>query len=117
MKFLIGFASINLITLFFFVVLYIINLKQDTTPKQKAVWATLTGTFLLFYILCDLLMALITILPPHNFFFLFFAIFAIIPFLIGRVVTYETLKKYLFIQIFALILNLLIYIKILFDFI
>lgn len=115
MKFLIGFASINLITLFLFVVLYIINLKQDTTPKQKAVWATLTGTFLLFYILCDLLMALITILPPHNFLLLFFAVFAIIPFLIGRVASYETLKKYLFIQIFALILNLLVYIKILLN--
>ncbi len=107
-------SVINLITLFLFVILYVINSKQDTAPKQKAVWATFSGVFLLLYILCDLFFASIAILPPHNFFMLFFAVFAVIPFLIGRFAAYETLKKYLFIQIFALTLNLIVFLIMLF---
>ena len=117
MKILLEIASvINFITLFLFIVLYVINIKQDTTPNQKAVWATFSGAFLLIYILLDLFFASIVILPPHNYFFLFFALFALIPFIIGRLAAYETLKKYLFIQISALTLNLLIFLIMLFVF-
>ena len=94
---------INIIVLCLFVVLYFF--RKSKSPKQRALVATLSGVFLVIYIFCLFALSVNGIMK-HNFALTLFLLFAAVPFIIGRVARFETLSKFLFLQIFAFALSI-----------
>lgn len=75
-------------------------------PKNKSIFGyCVAGSMLLYLILLGLVIIYRLILNP-DLFCLVLVLCIISPFLIGKLVKYETLKKYTFIQIMFFILSL-----------
>lgn len=108
MKYLLLFALfINIITILLFSGLYFISRKDDVLPKQKALWSSFSGAGLFLYLVSFGILTFEGIIKQNPLMFSL-ALFFFIPFVIGKKASYETLKKYLILQIFVFVLSLLV---------
>lgn len=74
-------------------------------PQYKAAFGYLMVGALLFYII---LLSLFVILNRYNHLTLILVLCALMPFIIGRLVDYNSLKKYTIIQILSCLVSLII---------
>lgn len=105
--FLIISIFINFITVFMFTTLKTISTKKSITPKQRAMLGSLSGITLFLYLLMTVFIFALGLINK-NILMLTIIIFAFIPFIIGKYVKYETISKYLLIQIASFIVSLAI---------
>ena len=106
MKYSVLFAiCINIIAILLFTGLYFINLKEEVSPKQKALWSSASGAALFLYLIFISVLFVIGLIK-QNYFLISLSAFLVIPFIIGKRVRYETLRKYLLLQIFFFITSL-----------
>lgn len=95
---------VNILIILLFSVLYFI--KDETEPKHKALLSSLSGAALLLYLILFVIISVFGIIIK-DIFLSSFVIFAVIPFVIGKMASFETLKKYLLLQIFSFVLSLI----------
>ena len=79
------------------------NIEQ---PKIKATFGyTIAGCFILYVVLLGLI-GIYGLAVSHNMFSLVLLLCVISPFVIGKLVKYETLKKYTVVQVMCFVLSL-----------
>jgi hypothetical protein len=75
-------------------------------PKSKAVYGySIAGCFISYIIMLSLV-GIYGLIRTHNFYSLILLLCVISPFIIGKLVKFETLKKYTVIQIICFIISL-----------
>lgn len=77
------------------------------TPKTKAYFGYCLVGSLLLYLISLLVLMTADLIFKQNFKALYLMIFIIAPFIIGKLVKYETLKKYTLVQIFCYCVSLI----------
>ncbi len=95
---------VNILIIILFSVLYFI--KGETEPKQKALRSSLSGAALLLYLILFVIISVFGVIKKDILLFSSL-IFAFIPFIIGKMASFETLRKYLILQIFSFVLSLI----------
>ncbi|MBR6162380.1 hypothetical protein IKQ26_00595 [bacterium] len=97
--------SINIVTALLFLRLFLI--KENSEPKQKAFWSSASGAFLLLYLISSLLIFICGIIKK-DILMSSFVVFLFLPFIIGKTAQFETLRKYLLLQIISFIISLIL---------
>ena len=106
MNLVLGFSLLINILL---VIVLAINLhylnKNSLAPKTKAFLGVALGALLLLYLI---LMAIILVFEVlnKNYYFIFLSIFILMPFVIGKLVSYKTLYKYSMLQMILFLFSL-----------
>jgi hypothetical protein len=96
---------INILSVILLSIGFFHNFEQ---PKTKAVYGYSIAGCMLAYIVALSLITIYGIAVSHNLYSAFLFLCVISPFVIGKLVKYETLKKYTFIQIMCFVISLLI---------
>lgn len=96
---------VNILTVIVFLIGLFHKFEQ---PKNKAMFGyTVVGSMLIYIILLGFI-AIYELLTKHNLYSLILFLFVILPFIIGRLVNYNSLKKYTTIQILCCLASLII---------
>lgn len=95
-----GFSSLMLILL---MVLREMGITKHLSPMRASDYISSMVAFLFVYIMFAFLLAIFT---PFGLNKIIFALFGVSPFIIGKLVTYQKVKKYSILQIFCVILSL-----------
>ena len=77
-------------------------------PKNKAVYGYVIAGGMIPYMLALSIYVISDIIVNRNFWSIFLILCVISPFIIGKLVKYETLKKYTIIQIFCFCISLVV---------
>jgi len=88
------------------VVLLIGLLYTFNQPKSKAIFGYIIAGSMIMYIMLLALVALFGLVINHNVFSFILFLCIISPFIIGKLVKYNTLKKYTIVQIICFIVSL-----------
>ena len=102
---------INAITILIFLTAYIFEFHYSVNPKLKAICGLYSTVAMLLYLL-SLIITVFYHIYYANAFGMLLLPFIFMPFLIGRVVRYETLKKYTILQILCFIFSFVILLSI-----
>lgn len=96
---------INILAIVVLLVGLFYNFEQ---PKNKALYGYVMAGSLLSYIFLLSLVGICGLVVEHNLYFSLLFLCVISPFVIGKIVKYETLKKYTAAQIMCFIVSLVI---------
>ena len=91
------------------VIIFLIGLfHKFEHPKNKATFGYAVAMSMLVYILLLGIIAIYELFIEYNLYSLILFLCAISPFIIGKLVNYNSLKKYTIIQIFCFLISLII---------
>lgn len=96
---------INILAIVVLLIGLFYNFEQ---PKNKALYGYVMAGSLLFYIFLLSLVGIYGLVVEHNLYFALLFLCVISPFVIGKFVKYETLKRYTAAQIMCFIVSLVI---------
>ncbi len=96
---------INILSIIVLSVGLLYKFKQ---PKNKAIFGYVIATSIIMYILLLGFIAIYELLIKHNIYSLILLICVLSPFIIGKLVDYNSLKKYTIIQILCFLPSLII---------
>jgi len=101
---------INVIQIILFIIATFALFYKNTLPKTKADIATINAVTLLLYCICFLILFIAGFLKD-DLRYLFSVIFILMPFVIGKFVRYQTLKKYSILQLLMFCISLFYLLK------
>ena len=96
---------INIIAIILLLIGLLCNFKN---PKSKAIFGYFVVGSMLMYILSLGIIAIYELFAEHKLYALILFLCVILPFIIGKLVNYNSLKKYTIIQIFCCFVSLII---------
>lgn len=82
---------------------------QFENPKNKATYGYFLAAGMIPYLIVTALVMLVQIFLKHNLIFILLLICLASPFVIGKLVKYQTLKKYTVIQILCFCISLVLF--------
>ena len=100
---LISAVIVNILSIIMLLVGLFYNFKQ---PKNRAIYGYSVAGCVIFYIITLSLALIYGSLGKHYLYSFVLFLFIISPFIIGKLVKYETLKKYTIIQIICFVMSL-----------
>ena len=101
-------TSTIIVNILYVIVLLIGLFHKFQHPKNKAMFGyTFVGSMLIYILLLGII-AIYKLFAEHNLYSLVLFLCAILPFIIGKLVNYNSLKKYTIIQILFCLVSLII---------
>ena len=94
---------VNILSVIMLSIALLYNFKQ---PKNKAIYGYFIAGSMIMYMLVLAIVALYGLFAKHNLYSFILILCIISPFIIGKLVKYETLKKYTIVQILCFITSL-----------